>query len=125
MNNRLETVYSNKLKVRQEENRLLDSAFMYDKEEFTNFVKVFYADRLYNEELGLIQMAKNLTTTVLQQPNLLLAFIFYSRQEEEGAFVNFYTQLAGNVIRLTDISITKNAIQYLDEEAAIDALDKL
>ena len=123
--NELEIVYNNKLKSRQEESRFTDPAFIYDKEEFTNFVKAFYNDRSYTEELGLVQMAKNLVQELLKRPDLLLAFIFFSRQEGDGKFVNFYTTVSQNTIRLTDVSIAKHAIQYLDTEIAIESLSKL
>jgi hypothetical protein len=125
MTNQLETIYSNKLKSRQEETRFTDSAFMYDKEEFTTFVKSFYNDQVHNEETGLIQLGKNLVAEVVKKPNLVLAFIFFSRQQEPGTFVNSYTQFSRNIIRLTDVSISKNALPYLDDAVAIDALNKL
>ena len=118
-----EEIYSAKLKIRQEESRLTDSAFSYDKEEFTNFVKIFYNDRVHNEEIGLVQLAKNLVAEVVKSPTMLLAFIFFSRYEGDGTFVNYYTPLSLNVISLTNISISKNAIQFLDEQMAIECLN--
>ena len=123
--NDLEKIYNNKLKSRQEETRFTDPAFTYDKEEFTNFVKGIYNNRAHNEESGLVQMAKNLVQELVKRPDLLLAFIFFSRQEGEGEFVNFYTTVSLDEIRLTDVSISKHAIQYLDTEIAAESLSKL
>ena len=121
----LDALYFKKLKIRQEETRLTDPVFMYDKEQFTNFLKSFYNNIVHNHKTGLIELAKNLVVELVKNPNLVLAFMFFSREEHEGTFINFYKQRSGRIIELTDISISKNAIEYLDETVAIDCLNKL
>lgn len=82
-------------------------------EKLNKLFNQFYGVGAEIEDKGLIATGKSFVNCV-KEMGLTDALIGLSKETRDGVVINYYVQQTGNIIVLTDISISKNTVQYLE-----------